>query len=499
MNTPFFTRLIIGLLCSLFLTSCDDDISDVGSAILTGTNIDVQTEELTPSLTDVSLKKVQTNNLNTQYLGTNTDSLLGNKSTYAILARVNGATPSIANADPITKIEITSKKLILPFPYDAGALNNEGIRTYALDSLFINSENLKLEVFNANFTLRDQSLVSNEAQAYFADASDGPNNFLEAIQNENKKVVDTAIDIVAPPTVVMIDNRKNESPNAIEIDLNKLDLTALTNKNDFSVFQGDDSEFINTIRSIYIKPTADNKGLYSIPRTAIDSIAPKIQLDFKITTQKEGTEETNETSISADYNLSGQFFNIINTEDQTIEATTSTLVKAGAGSIGEISLFDSSKLKELIEKDIIINDAELIFTVNKTFSENTITLDELPLLELFNTETTISTDGRQSNQISAINPIENDNKEFTYNFNITNLIRSILQSPSLSDAEELNITLGLGIIFDNFNQSSLIFNNEARRFANSGTILSLKGVPLFNENNSNNQPKLILKYTATNK
>ena len=501
MNTPFLTRLLIGFSLSLFLASCDDDISDVGSAILTGTNIDVQTEELLPSLSAVSLKKVQTNNLPTQFLGTNVDSILNNKSTYGILARVNGATPNIGNSDPITKIEITSKKLILPFPYDAGTLNNEGIRTYTLESFFINSENLKLEVFNANFTLRDQSLVSNEPQAYYADASDGPNNFLEAIQDEDKKVVDTAIDITAPPTIVSVNETLEETLNAIEIDLDKLDLSTLTSKNDFSVFQGDDSEFVNSIRSIYIKPTSDNKGLYRIPRVTTGTVVPKIQLDFKITTQKEETEETNEISISADYNLSSQFFNIINTEEPATTPTTSTLLKAGAGSIAEISIFDRNKLEELIEKKIIVNNAELIFTVNKTISGNTFLLDQLPALELFNTQTAISIDGRQTNQLGITNAIENDNKEFTYNFNITSTIRAILQSPNLSDAEDLNITLGLGII-DNFssNRSSLIFNNETRKFANNGTILSLKGVPLFNKNatvDNSNQPKLILKYTAT--
>ncbi len=503
MNTPFLTRLLIGFSLSLFLASCDDDISDVGSAILTGTNIDVQTEELTPSLSVVSLKKVQTNNLPTQFLGTNVDSILNNKSTYGILARVNGANPALAAKDTlktIIKIEITNKKLFLPFPYIAGAVDNQNMRTYTLDPIFSNSENLKLEVFNPNFTLRDQSLVSNEPQAYYADASDGPNNFLDAIQNESKKIVNAAIDIATPPTQVIIDNGKNENPNTIEINLNKLDLTTLTDKNDLSVFQGDDSEFINSIKSIYIKPTNDNKGLFRIPSSEIDSIRPKIQLDFKITL-KENTEQTKDTLITADYNLSSQFFNIINTEEPTTTPTTSTLLKAGAGSIAEISIFDRNKLEELIEKKIIVNNAELIFTVNKTISGNTFLLDQLPALELFNTQTAISIDGRQTNQLGITNAIENDNKEFTYNFNITSTIRAILQSPNLSDAEDLNITLGLGII-DNFssNRSSLIFNNETRKFANNGTILSLKGVPLFNKNttvDNSNQPKLILKYTAT--
>ncbi|WP_010182113.1 DUF4270 family protein [Aquimarina agarilytica] len=501
MNTPFLIRLFYGLCVSLLLVSCDDDISDVGSTILTGTNINVTTEELLPEINAVSLKKVQTSNLDTQYLGSNIDSILKNKSTYGILAQVSATTSTYTNTDPITKIVITGKKLILPFPYSTAAADSEGMRKYTFDPTFDESKSLKLQVFNANYTLRTQSLVSNTPQSYFADASDGQVNFLNFIEGDSKLISEEMTTINIPSKEVTISDRVKENLNAIEINLAKLDLTELTDKNDFNVFKGDNSEFINKIKSIYIKPDVTNEGLLRIPRVAVDTIAPKIQLDFKVTTKKEGEDEK-ETSFSADYNLAPQFFNIINTEEPTITNTESVLLKAGAGSIAETLLFDEEKLKELIEKDIIVNDAELILTVNRSVLEDKdLELKKLPSLGLYRTETGIAIGGGQNNLIQPVTAIENDNKDFTYNFKITSLAQLILGEPTLSDAKELNTKLGIGIV-DPANNSffSIIANTETTKFSNEGTILSFKGIPLFNKNtteiNSENKPKLILKYTA---
>ncbi|WP_010521263.1 DUF4270 family protein [Aquimarina agarivorans] len=509
MNISFSIRhLLMGFTFSLLL-SCDDDVSDVGTDILTGTNIGVETQEFSVPLNAISLKKVQTNNLKTQYLGNHEDSIFKNKSTYGILSGV-GATSStfpVAEGTTITNIEIKSKKLILPFPYSDNNVDQEqGGRVYILDAPFCNSKNLKIQVFNANYSLRSRNPNSNNSQRYFADGSDETTNFSEIIEKDTKLISENSVEIVTPSKTVVIPDSKKQDLNAIEIEIDKLDLSDLAAKNDFEVFSGADAEFLERVKSIYIKPLADNEGFLRIPSSQIDSIAPKIQLDFIITTQ-EGAAEPKQNTLIVDYNLNSQlFFNLIKTDEVTEPSAESVSIISGAGASAETTLFSNAELEELAGQNVIVNDATLVFTVNKSALPNGTELKNLPVLVLFRTET-----GQRINistpTITPITPVsgtinENNNEEFTYNFDVTRLAQLILTPNNLDDAKELNVKLGLGTveIFSD-NLFSSIFNNESTKFTNDGTILSFKGVPLFSnataQENNNNRPKLILKYTAT--
>ena len=532
MNTLFSTlRLLFASILFSIVFSCDDDVSDVGAETLIGTEIDlIEDSENEITLTQMSSNPIQTNSQSINFLGIDNDPVFGSTS-YGILAEVAPAIlSSIPAVNDSTTISIDNIELILPYAYRLKSTSDQE-RVYEIDSIFNVTEPLQVEVFQSIQELILTSTTTNSPQRYYSNASDDINEFGDLIVGDNNNLVDT--DNSNPFSALPMEDEltidlRNDDGSAIEnpeelpgyrIKLKNTIFDAIlegSEENDFTALSNND--FTDKFRGIYLNPIMDvTKGLIGIPRlSTLSGLTPRIEITFDV---KKADEDP--TTEIAQLNITGQTINIINPNiPATItnnQSGNSIFVKGGPGTIAKISLFNSEELEELLDNNLIVNGAELKFTVNKEASQIQ-DVEDLPAIMINELETgrrlldyngavsitQANTEIVNEDVLRIIHlPLpEEENGEFVYTINVTDHIQRILNQDSLEDAETLNTKLALSVTADiRENAPARIKNQTAEQFVTIGTPKSIKGVVLYgNGDNVEDikKPKLIIKSTAAN-
>ena len=157
--------LFIAILAIAFV-SCEKDFSSLGSGIIGDNNFETSSVTYPVITYNQDIEAVRTNGLPVNMLGFNNNPVFGSyKADY-----VSQMAP--AQFNPSFGENVVLDSVVLNIPYFSSIIDTdeEGVRTYRIDSVFGDSP-INLSVFRNNYFLRDFDPDSEfgDAQQYFSD------------------------------------------------------------------------------------------------------------------------------------------------------------------------------------------------------------------------------------------------------------------------------------------------------------------------------------------
>lgn len=562
-----------------FFVSCDDDISEVGADVLIDSQLEITTESnfgvnLSPiDINDTNIP--QTNNLEYYLLGDKSNGFTDTK--YSIVATFLGLEnpPENTNTEitiddettiTVTTNKITSARLAIPYIY-TNEIDNEAVDSetaiYSISKTEKGTSDLEIEVFNINYELQVTDPNNGLAQKYFAN---GTSTFGEQINLTETNLIGSG-SIVVPETdaednefeVNLFNDEEDVSLESFEInqgleeiiriDLNDEFIDVLNglidgNENGVDVFNTID--LYEVLGSIYIKTSNTTGGVVGVMEASSAFYTGGIELVFE--TNKQVTvdgeldedESTTDDDDEADWITTSTLLFVDNpinilTENSSVELISSEtdgriILQSGLGGIGKVELFnDNDELKEddndgietLFEKNTLLNDAVLRFTVDVSIFDSALTNSEIIELlpeNIFISE--LNTGGTLSDYLNNFSSNDEDNETLKeghlmslvapsdgdvffdpyYEINITVHLANILRQDSGDEAIIENISLALSITEDlNIVGVSQLNDETDEQFINQGSLLSFKTLALFGSNATDieNRPRLTIKYTST--
>ncbi len=376
--------------------------------------------------------------------------------------------PVLSYQDFGTNIKLIGAQLIVPFFSHTKVENGETV--YKLDSIY-GSHNFELKVFEQTFLLPtydpDTGLedrlhyysdfdfapykstmiadtvdfnVSNEAYITYQRNSDGTFQ----LNDDDEKIIK---DSLAPHMVI------------------KLDTTYFRQKifdHSGEEILSNQEKFKDYFRGLYIEPVSNNgEGLMM----QLDFSKAKVLLQYtEEQTDDNGTpnDDTDDTVKTVYKELKMKLGNtIVNHYENTLSGYAQTalnnsdlingdeeiVLKGEAGSEAVVQLFDDQQLRELRQKDWLINQAELYFYVDQTASNEMLEQTQRLLLYNYDNQTNIvdlknAPENIQDNDFKEYNGKLETDKEGNkyYKFGITRHIRNVIKKDSA------NVKLGLRVI-----------------------------------------------------
>ncbi|EKT4551700.1 DUF4270 domain-containing protein [Flavobacterium psychrophilum] len=394
MNTIFLRKLTI-VLVAVFFASCDKDFNTLGSDIV-GSDDFTATPELFPvKAYNQKLPAVQTNNLPVNQLGVMCNSVLGTTKSNFVTQL------SLAIEKPTFKSNITIDSVVLTVPYYSTKIlvDANGVGTYTLNSIYTTNtagtyDPIDLKVFRNGVTLRDSD-PSGVAHKYYSDQDANFSAFVVGSKlntstnvKENTAFVPDTREYKKYKVVnnsVTTDVESHNSPRMrLHLDTDyfkeniiKASAANLDNNNAFSsYFKG---LYFQVSESVIGKGTS----------MALDFAKGDVTIYYKqdvIDVPGSVTPSINREMASLTLNMTANTVNLFNnayssgyTNAVSVTSTDADVagngaknlyLKGGQGSIAFIELFPGvageTKLTELKNKKVLVNEASLTFTVNKT-------------------------------------------------------------------------------------------------------------------------------------
>jgi len=530
------------LLVIIAFASCEEDFSNIDTNIIDQNFTTELDESRTVIAYSTKLEAVQTNGLPVFQLGVYNDPVYG-KTTANLLAQV---ALSSGDTDPRFGDCTVLDSVVLYLPFFSTATLDGEETTYVLDSVYGNSP-VSISIYESNFFLRDldpetgfeetQNYYSNQGQL-FKDhiISGGVNNLMYTIENftpsdqsytiveteTNEQGVQQEVLKTIPPGI------RVKLPIAFfeEKIINNEGSLALLNNNNFREF----------FRGIYfeVESATDNGNLFLFDISDSDSDPlndARIDLyyTFKSLTGDETCEDTDLEDFNGDLKL---LFNAIavnvyennvplTINDALINANTTegeeTLyVRGGEGIMTVIELFGedvdqngvADELEDLRDKKWLINEANLIFYVDKdkvaggaSEPERLIIydLENNRLLVDFTTDLTSSSDPIDafSEHLGRLERGSDGDGDF-YKMKITSHLSNIINKDSL------NVPLGL-IVSQNVTIATFqdlenaITPNEGVSIEElpASSVVAPEGTVLFGNRTSNTGKRLKLQIFYT--
>lgn len=518
------------VLIFIWMASCDDSFSEIGSDIVGGVNFDVDTTIVDVKATNFNLSPIETSNLPSQLLGVYNDPVFGqtraNMVAQLVLQQFNptfGDNPKIKNV--VLNLPFFSTRLeVLP----------TGESIYRLDSIFGN-EPFKLTIYENGFFLNNldpngnfQSVIpvySDQDQQFF-------NNRRELLYESDTVFINKNEIVVFPdtgdPAVDTIPSQR--LPPAIRLELNKDFFKRKILDNEGKEELSNINNFQNFIRGLYfvVEPLSDNKnGMvlldlnqasvdmnYTFERevTRTDSLGNSVQeidtvdasLAFRFTGAKANTLVKTENP---------QVIDFVNNPNQ-INGDERLYLQGGDGSIAVLELFgpdldndgEPDQLTQLKQTDKLINEANLVFYIDEDQVANSIEPVRLVVFDLEKKDfvsdflsdlsTTLRDNFRSKTIFGGLIEKNQDGRGTRYKLRITEHIKNILRADSTNTI--LGVSLTNEVITSGF---SRIFNaennliNQAPRFSAMNPL----GTVLFGNNvssqNANKKLKLEIIFT----
>jgi len=497
-----FKTFIIGL-SILFLASCDKDFNELGSEIVGNNNYSLNKEAIDVVAYNQNIGVYRTSNLPINSLGTYTNPIFG-KTTANFVTQVQLVTNSPKFYRTASNIIIDSVYLYVPYFSSVESTDaTSGDTTYKLskDSIFGDKE-IDLKVYESNYYLRDNDPATGFQQ---------PQYYYNNQQNE----IEATLDLSAP---LNIDNRNiqdstatpDNSQNSKFVFSNKQiklyknigtpnvaikerlapGMLLSLNKGFFrqKIFNAptgvlfNNNAFVNYFRGLYFKVNNATSSVNQGSLAKLNFANGYIRIIYR-----DNTSDTDTALVRRifDIKLGGNTVNLINndwsnpvTSPNTTVGDDKLYLKGMGGSMTVIDLFagtaGAAKLQDIKDKNWLVNEANLTFTIDKDAlittsgpapEPNRIYLYDLnnkrPLIDYFADLTTANSSKYNKFIYGGIIQKDASDRGTTYKIKITNHIRNLILKDST------NVKLGL-VVTESINNPSNV--NLFTPFANDGVI-----------------------------
>lgn len=497
------------LFAGLFLIACEDEFSKIGTDIIGGDPFD--TEPYTEAeivAYSYKMEAVRSNGLPQYMLGAYPDPVYG-LSEASILTQLSLST---TNPDFGENAVLDSVVLVLPYQSSILEQTQEGSK-YELDSIY-GSGPFKLSVYESKYFLRDLDAESGfeEAQLYYSNQMAEFESHLGDFLKEQNVVADPSEKVLyrAEDTVRVAPRLRMHLPTQFFQDkiIDQEGSQALLSS----------ANFQNYFQGLYLK--AENIGGKGF-MAAFNLSAETAGVLLYYTTSKQGADgETIEVDEVYKLAFGGNSVNVYNNDFQidlsnqdTENGEEKLYLKGGEGAVAVIELFSgpdsdgdgvSDILEELREKAWLVNEANLIFSVDESLvpegdneperlfvynlKDNTTLLD-------YNFDYSASDTDPLNSRTIHLGRLETDeNGNRYYKIRLTGHIRNLISFDST------NVKLGIGVS-SNVNLPTLAKLKDAEDEVVSkvpiSSLITPEGTVLYGNTATNQDKKLQLRIYYT--
>lgn len=536
------------LLVFLAFVACNEDFTSLQTDVQGAQNFDRDVKKYAVAAYTKKLNPVPTNNLSSNLLGVYKDDVYGLTKAHVVAQIV----PTTFNPDFGEDPQIKSVMLTIPYYVTNKGNDSEGNATYDLDSVFSNNDSynpIKLSIYQNTYFLRDFNPENpDEVQNYYSNANQTLNfdaftlgdplytsnldfgftfsNSPHIITELNEETLEEEeVDRIAPAIYKNLYNQNSGFwEDLLFFDSLGSEPIELSNANNFKEY----------FRGLYFKTDAhlDNGSM-----ALLNFGAAKIEVNYtNVTgsiTNEDGIEEDVRTDQVYEFTFTGNRVNLFeNDPTNTIIANSSTAanqtegdetlyIKGGEGALSVINLFGNSNredvtvefeefLSEFKNEDNspkrLINEANLVFTLNENIAENEAQRPQRVVIYDLENNTPIidylfdlaDTSSPENSKIFHSVPLRESNGKKVYKIRLTEHINNILLKDSTNYKLGLYVTTNI-----NETSSSRLLNSGTQSVKTTmpGSILTPRGTVLYGSHPNvadENRVQLEIYYTEPN-
>lgn len=493
--------------------ACEDDFETIGSNVIgePGFNAELYNEAEISART-LNYGPVQTNNIQMNLLGIYQDPIFGTQEASVLTnLMLTGANPSFGN-EPV----LDSVVMSIPF-FSRRVTGEEGVE-FKLDSVY-GTGPIKLTITESRFFLNafDPETNFERSQKYYSNMEPRilSNLTSNVLYEENftpsiDPIVEYSVDATGEADTLTLDP-------ALRLHLNKEFFQSKI------LDKGGSSELLNQnnfrdyFRGIYIDADqVNNEGTMMLLNLMHEAAGVVLYYKTKVPdardTDDDGDrEELIEVRRAYKLNFGGPKVNTFNQEIPDFSEEDDLYLKGGEGSMAVIELFSgpdgdgdgvSDELEALREMDWLINEANLIFHVNREKAAN---LDEPERVLIFDVDRNRVLYDYQLNAAQESNPRnpvsvhlppltkdENGNG-LSYKVRLTSHINNILNKDST------NVKLGL-VVSQNvslISNSALLQDDQVVKRVPAASVITPKATVLYGPNAEDDAKRLKLNIYYT--
>ena len=474
MNT-FFSRLIVCLAAILTFASCDKDVNEVGATIV-GENHFGFSSDVSSTVLAYTQKtdEVDTSDLLVNQLGIYDSSTFGKTTASVAVELTTGALPVVLTAGA-TRV-VTS--VVLDIPYistDTGEKDIFGAKIYSINNIVGDKNNkFKLSIFRSTKDIAGVFPTTSLNNRYFSNTTittsgSRYNDFNDIAQND-EFFFNPSPNSDAGPSM------KLDLNNSLGTDILSLGTTALSS----------DANFRAVFKGLFFK--VEQSGINPGCMSLLNFTGGKLTIKYDQTVVEAGTNKelvltmtgrsvnVLEQANSSDYN------NRLNTPNTT-SGDDRLYLKGGNGSVAYINLFGNTnvvaydrlnnkivprvagdandtpdELDYLKAKGLIINEANLIFTVDNAAMGSSIAPARIFIYNANNKKQLI--DYNEDNTINPLKGIHDGiiqkvtGSNDKYRIRVTNHIRNLINKDSTNVRLAVAVTRDISAITFNANKNA---------------------------------------------
>ncbi|OMQ12513.1 DUF4270 domain-containing protein [[Flexibacter] sp. ATCC 35103] len=516
-NTSFIKKILL-VATVVLLYSCDKDFNAIGDGLIGDDHFNLQSEKYDVLAYNQEVTPVQSNGLTLNGLGIYESDAFGT-TTAGFVSQVALSTDAPTIGD-ITGIDNVIQSVVLSVPYfsHVKTTNTDGSRVYALDSIYGDPNGkIKLSVYESGVQMRSSYFEggSQFAQLYYTDQNTDFDSYKivntetgkplnddpSVLQNEEfffsaAEIVDITKDDAGKDVTTRVapEMRLNLNKNYFLNKILKADASKLSSP---TVFQ-------EYFRGLYFKVeksggSPSNMALLDFAKAGNAKITIKYKAKTASTTDDANLTEDKTLVI----NLSGAQASLYQDNkkpdyDTAIKNPNKTAgderlyLKGGQGSLAVVELTGfAAKLDELRTNNWLVNEANLIFSIDSDKMKNTYEPKRVYLYDLDNSipildystdgTSSITTDSKMTKVVYSgiINVDATTKKGTTYKIRLTSHIRNIIKNATVK-----NVRLGLVVTGDinTITSGKLKLKNDIISDAPRASVMSPLGTILFGGN-----------------
>lgn len=521
MNKKSIFKSIISIfLLTLFFVSCDKDFNTIGSDIIDDNHFGFELDTLSSTVAFVQpTGVVQTNNLPINELGVYNNPVFGKTKANFVSQFV------FAQNQENPKFDLTLNPIIesvvLSIPYDSKKTSTDasGNGIYTLDSIY-GDKPINLKIYESGYQIQDFDASTNgqNTQIYYNNQDNLFNNNKIGLPLNNDSDKKQNTEFIPDNTEVIVYKRDNLLNPTSDVESRLSPRMRLNlNKEYFynKIFLAPNEKLVSNgslrdyIKGLYFQVedapdgrlmklnfasgniTISYKQYESLVSVTTNGVTIKTPLTFDHDSDPTTPKKIKYVLKTLTFNLKGNSVNLIDQANSNIYASAilnsnpvtgdkKLNLKGGAeGSIAVIDLFGKpNELADLKKKGWLVNEANLVFYVDKTAMATAIEPNRVYLYDLKNhrpildyaTDLSSNRDTKLSKVIHG-GILEKENvangRGIKYKIRITNHIRNLINKDST------NVRLGLAV-----SESILITSNA--KLKNTAEPTAINRIPLSN-------------------
>jgi hypothetical protein len=537
MNTRILVHYFLVLIFGFSVISCDSTYNEVGSDIVGDTSFEFGTpkNDFGVIAYNQGLGPIDSKNLPVNALGIYESPVFGTtKANFATQVQLAVTNPTF---DAALSPEIDSVYLTIPYFSTKTAVDQDGVGTYKLDSIYGSDDAFfDLKVYESGYYIRDTDPTSTtqSAQSYYTNQ----NADFDAV-----KVGELLNDSPADNqnTAFFFSNSEyNElttSVDGVESLTRKAPAMRLKLNNDFfkrKIFDDvngnllNNNIFKNYFRGLYFK--VDQVGTSTGNLALLNFKGGSITISYKqyasAPDDDPNTPLPEKVQKSIVLNMTGNSVSLLeqtNSPNYTAvlpgNSTTGDAklyVKGGAeGTMAVVKLFTNGELADLRDKyqqnKLIVNDASLTFyidnsTMSSAYEPNRIYLYDIknkrPLIDYYTDQYSNSLKPKYSKNVhGGIISKQSDGRGTKYKIRITNHIRNLIKYADSTNVElGLVVTENIGVVSNKRLKNSFIIGTQTVSETPTMSAVNMLGTVLFGSTtpsspNEDKKLKLTIYYT----